>query len=324
MRKSKDIFEVYNHKEELADKILHMTKDHRMCNMCHRPKGRINYFYLGEIGTNLNANYSSLCRACCMKLYNLYYERTKSKAASVWLLLAKMDIPFYYDLWQLAEVKIDEHIANKKGPAPSPFSVYLELFAKDETHSREGFYDSDTMIDVLYDERYKDFSEVERSRDFNLISQQGIWGKYVNANGRADIEAYDFLNKEYRQYTKDLGEINANLENRYRDLCRCELRLRRANESGDGQEISRAQDSLSKQLNLLKLNDFQSNNVSEEEKYVERMAWMIENVKPAECEDLNKYKDFSKITGVWEDLMRTVKNLVAGTREYPDIPKDAR
>ena len=52
------------------------------------------------------------------------------------------------------------------------------------------------------------------------------------------------------------------------------------------------------------------------------MAWTIENTKPAECRDLDKYKDFSNFNIKWNEIMRCVKNLVAGTREYPNIPKD--
>ena len=100
------------------------------------------------------------------------------------------------------------------------------------------------------------------------------------------------------------------------------MRKRKTDESGDIQEIAKAQDSLNKQLALLKLNNFKDNKQSDTEKFIERMAWNIENTKPAECEDTQKYKDFSNFGINWEDIMRTVKNLVSGSREYPDIPRD--
>ena len=105
-------------------------------------------------------------------------------------------------------------------------------------------------------------------------------------------------------------------------MAKAELRKRKTDESGDIQEIAKAQDSLNKQLALLKLNNFKDNKQSDTEKFIERMAWNIENTKPAECEDTQKYKDFSNFGINWEDIMRTVKNLVSGSREYPDIPRD--
>ena len=130
------------------------------------------------------------------------------------------------------------------------------------------------------------------------------------------------MNFTFNEYTQELLEMDANLIRRYRDLAKAELRKRKTDESGDIQEIAKAQDSLNKQLALLKLNNFKDNKQSDTEKFIERMAWNIENTKPAECEDTQKYKDFSNFGINWEDIMRTVKNLVSGSREYPDIPRD--
>ena len=118
--------------------------------------------------------------------------------------------------------------------------------------------------------------------------------------------------------------MDANLVNRYRDLAKAEWRKRKADESGEIQEIKNAQDILNKQLSLLKLNEFKNNKQSETEKFIERMAWTIENTKPAECEDLEKYKDFSNFLPTWKEILRCVRNLVAGTRDYPDIPPEER
>lgn len=54
------------------------------------------------------------------------------------------------------------------------------------------------------------------------------------------------------------------------------------------------------------------------------MGWNIENTKPCECEDLNKYKDFSGFEPTWKDILRCCKNLVGGGREYPDLPSDQK
>ena len=149
----------------------------------------------------------------------------------------------------------------------------------------------------------------------NLNEQQRIWGKF-------EPEDYEFLNFTFNEYTQELLEMDANLIRRYRDLAKAELRKRKADESGDMNEIKNAQSVLNNQLTLLKLNNFKDNKQSDTEKFIERMAWNIENTKPSECEDTEIYKDYSNFGVKWEDILRTVKNLVAGTREYPDIPKD--
>ena len=173
----------------------------------------------------------------------------------------------------------------------------------------------DDFIDINNDEE----SEEDK---VDWEEQIRVWGKFVNSDGELDEESYNYLNFTFEDYTKDLIEMDANLIRRYRDLCKAELRKRKADESGDIQEIAKAQDNLKKMLDMLKLSNFKDNKQSDTEKFIERMAWNIENTKPAECEDTQKYKDFSNFGINWEDIMRTVKNLVAGTREYPEVPRD--
>ena len=138
------------------------------------------------------------------------------------------------------------------------------------------------------------------------------------------MEAYEFLEKTFYEYTQDFQEMDANLTNRYRDLCKAEYRKRKADEKGDVAEIKQAQANLTDLLKLLKLNEFTSNQKSEMEKMIERKIWMIENTRPAECEDLQMYRDVSGFEKTWNEILRCVRNLVAGTREYPDIPKEER
>ena len=75
-------------------------------------------------------------------------------------------------------------------------------------------------------------------------------------------------------------------------------------------------------MKLLKIDQFKVNKRSDTEKFIERLAWQIENTKPAECEDLEKYKDVSGFESTWGHIMRCVKNLCGGTKEYPAIPRD--
>lgn len=254
--------------------------------------------------------YLPFCKTCCNKKLRDYINVTKSEGAGLWCLLAELGIPFFKEVWENTQKIVFE--ATGAGRKPDLLLTYLRTF-KEFGIVAQGFWQSDMMLD--------DFVEIGENKEednkevIDLNEQQRIWGRF-------EVEDYDFLNFTFNEYTQNLLEMDANLIRRYRDLAKAELRKRKADESGDMNEIKNAQAVLNNQLTLLKLNNFKDNKQSDTEKFIERMAWNIENTKPAECEDTQKYKDFSNFGINWEDIMRTVKNLVAGSRDYPDIPRD--
>ena len=177
----------------------------------------------------------------------------------------------------------------------------------------------------MYKKVSTDLNFVDREKEIealNLDEEQIIWGKYLTEDGQLDIDAYRFLNQTMEDYTGTMGQLDANTEKRFRDLCRCELRLRKANEAGDGGEISKAQDSLNKQLSLLSLDNFKKQYISEEKRFCEKRIALIEHTKPAECEDLQKYIDMVGYEREKAIPMRSIRNAIVGTREYPDIPPE--
>lgn len=263
-----------------------------------------------------NGEYSHICKVCANKQVKEYYEQLSSYSAALWLVLAKLNVPFFQEQWKDVEAMIVASGSNRK---PDLVLNYLRSLAE-SGKIVHGFWESDTMLDQIIDTVVDRDKEVEEEMD--LVEQQRIWGKFL-VEGKVDVEAYEFLNRTFEDYTKNLSiEMDTNLILRYRDLAKAELRKRKADESGDMNEIKNAQAVLNNQLTLLKLNNFKDNRQSDTEKFIERMAWNIENTKPAECEDTQIYKDYSNFGVKWEDIMRTVKNLVTGSREYPEIPRD--
>ena len=276
------------------------------CINCQSSKAFSNFHSHVVVGKK----YLPICKACCTKKLKDYITATKSEGAGLWCLLAEFGIPFLREVWELTQKIVFE--STSAGRKPDLFLTYLRTI-KELGIVIEGFWQSDMMLDDFIDIGESHQEEYEEIIDLN--EQQRIWGKF-------ELEDYDFLNFTFNEYTQELLEMDANLIRRYRDLAKAELRKRKADESGDMNEIKNAQAVLNNQLTLLKLNNFKDNKQSDTEKFIERMAWNIENTKPAECEDTQKYKDFSNFGINWEDIMRTVKNLVAGTREYPEIPRD--
>ena len=143
----------------------------------------------------------------------------------------------------------------------------------------EGFWQSDVMLDEFIEVDVEGKEEQEELID--LKEQERIWGKF-------EVDDYEFLNFTFNEYTQELLEMDANLIRRYRDLAKAELRKRKADESGDIQEIAKAQDSLKKMLDMLNLSDFKKNESDERKQFIDRIAWMIEETEPAEEEDESK------------------------------------
>ena len=287
-----------------------MNTNKKVCGCCQTAKSSAQ-FHKSPMSSG---QFLPICKLCCKEKLKNYTEITGSEDAAFWLVLSELGVPFIQDAWN--QLKVFKETA---GINTDLVMAYLRILSESGMKI-DGFWQSDVMLDMLMD------SVVDRNverEELDLAEQQKIWGKFV-VDGKLDVEAYQFLNETFEDYTKDLYDIDTNLEKRYRDLAKAELRKRQADETGDIQEIAKAQDNLKKILDMLKLSDFQSNKQSAIDKHIERLAWTIENVKPAECEDLEKYKDFSNFGDAWKDIMRCVQNLVCGTREYPEIPKGER
>lgn len=284
--------------------------NNKTCGCCDVNKG-YTQFYKSPMEKK---KYLPICKLCCSRKFKVYKEQVGNELGALWLILSELGVPVFHELLNQVKAEIVNAAVNTDIVA-----IYLRCL-NESGLIVHGFWESDVMLDMLVE------SDVDREKEIealNLDEEQIIWGKYLTEDGQLDIDAYRFLNQTMEDYTKDLLEIDVNLEKRYRDLAKAEFRKRKADESGDIQEIAKAQDNLKKILDMLKLSDFQNNNnKSEEEKHIERLIWNIENTKPAECEDLEKYKDFSNFDNTWENIMRCVRNLICGTRDYPNIPGD--
>ena len=279
----------------------------KTCGCCATSKNFTQYYK-----SPIDGSYVALCKNCCRKKFKKYLQIVNNDSAALWLVLAELGIPYLTDVWD----KTDLALTNA-GNNTDVVMLYLKTL-NESGIVVNGFWESDKMLDQLIEtnvDRDSDKEDIDWEEEFRK------WGRFTDDDGNTDEEAYDFLNRTFDDYTGDMLEMDTNLEKRYRDLAKAELRKRRADESGDIGEIAKAQDNLKKILDMLKLSDFQNNKETEIDKHIERIAWTIENTKPAECKDLDKYKDFSKFGIKWKELLRCIQNLLAGTREYPDIPK---
>ena len=285
-----------------------MNTNKKVCGCCQTAKSSAQ-FHKSPMSSG---QFLPICKLCCKEKLKNYTEITGSEDAAFWLVLSELGVPFIQDAWR--QLKVFKETA---GINTDLVMAYLRILSESGMKI-DGFCQSDVMLDMLMDSVVD--RDVERE-ELDLAEQQKIWGKFVS-DGKLDVEAYDILNRAFEKYTKDLDEPDENYEERIRDLCKCELRLRRANENGDGAEISKAQDSLNKQLTMLKMNEFQSKQLSDEKRAFEYNVSLIEHYRPAECEELQEYLDKVGYEKEKAILMRSIRNSVAETRDYPDIPKE--
>jgi len=256
--------------------------------------------------------YLPFCKTCCNKKLRDYISITKSEGAGLWCLLAELGIPFFKEVWENTQKIVFE--ATGAGRKPDLLLTYLRTF-KEFGIVAQGFWQSDMMLD--------DFVEIGENKEednkevIDLNEQQRIWGRF-------EVEDYDFLNFTFNEYTQNLLEMDANLIRRYRDLAKAELRKRKADESGDIQEIAKAQDNLKKMLDMLNLSDFKKNESDERKQFIDRIAWMIEETEPAEEEDESKYRDIAGYEELYNDFMRSMRNTLTGDRRYPNIPPEGQ
>lgn len=252
--------------------------------------------------------YLPLCRACLNSRFKQYQEELKSDGGALWCLCAEMGYPVIREYYDMA-------VSRKSGMSNGStlFMAYHNTL-KELGFVIEGFWQSDMRLSDFVDTGIER-EEVEDKPPLDLTEMERLWGKF-------EAEDYELLNGFFDAYTKDVDNLDYSLELRYRDIAKGELRLRKANESGDVGEIDKAQKNLKSLLDMLGLNDYGRKDTDERKQFIDRLAWMIEETEPAEEEDEKKYRDIAGFEKAFDNIMRSMKNLNNKVRVYPPVPED--
>lgn len=277
-----------------------------ICPICGKIKQK-SQFNLNPIPSK--NEYLYFCKTCTNAKLKEYLELLGNEGAALWCLCMELGVPFMNEPWTAT---LDE-VVNKKS-SKNIFLYYLDKLGEMD-EKPNGIYDSDVMLSDFFSSGYVQTVDLMKQREKE-------WGKFSRDDGSVDEEAYNYLEATFSDYTKDMFDMDANLVRRYRDLAKAELRKRKADESGDIGEIAKAQDNLRKILEMLKLNEFQSKQVSDEKRAFEFNVSLTENYRPAECEQLKAFLDKVGYEKEKAIPMRAIRNAIAETREYPDIPKE--
>lgn len=275
------------------------------CPSCQTAKE--NKYFIQSLSP-VHDRFLPLCRTCLTARFKTYKNVLNSDGGALWCVCSEMSYPVvkkYYDM-----------ALEKQGTDTRNLFVIYHGVLKDEGFQINGFWQSDMMLDDIIELGTKtDEIAEDKEKAIDLAEQERIWGKF-------EEEDYELLNDLFARYTKDLFSLDTVVELRYRDLCKAELSKRKADESGDINAIAKAQENIKKMLELLKLNNFQSNTKTEVEKTLEYQIAMMEKYKPAELEDISAYEDFCGCRHLEDQLMRPLRNLIAGSREYPNVTKE--
>mgnify|MGYP007065772471 CR=1 FL=1 len=253
--------------------------------------------------------YLPLCRACINARYEEYHKKLKSEGAALWCLCAEMGYPVIREYYNIAMGRRKDTTVAKQ----NLFMLYHNTL-KELGFVIEGFWQSDMMLDDFVDTG-TEREEAEDESSLDLAEQERLWGKF-------EVEDYELLNGFFDAYTKEVDNLDYSLELRYRDVAKGELRLRKANESGDVGEIDKAQKNLKSLLDMLGINDYGKKDTDERKQFIDRLAWMIEETEPAEEEDEKKYRDIAGFEKAFDNIMRSMKNLNSKVRVYPPVPKE--
>ena len=256
-----------------------------------------------------------ICKLCCRDKLKEYTKATGSESAAFWLVLSELGVPFIQEIWDRFEI-----FKATATPTTDLVMGYLRILSESGIKV-DGFWQSDVMLDMLMDTKVD--REVVRE-DLDLQKEIRVWGKFLDKDGKIDETAYEYLNAKMEEYTGSLSLTRPAQINRYRDLCKAELRKIRLEEDPEAtqKDISAATTEILTLMKLLKIDNFQSDSRTDVEKTLEYQMALMEKTKPCEDEDINKYRDFCGFYNLEQSLMRPLRNLIAGTKDYPSLTRE--
>lgn len=270
------------------------TKE-RLCGCCQKPKDKQTFH-----SNPIKPGYMYMCKECCTTKFKDALVATGNEGAALWAVCMANDLPVVRDIYD-ATLEQLKQVPLGAGRKPSLFLTYIALL-KDCGKKYQGCYDSDMQLG--------DFIHI--GNEDEIAEQRKVWAKTWGAQYEDD-EDYEWLDEQFDKYTCAIYDMEPAQESLYRELCKAQLKQFK----GEGDKDVFAQ--IKTLMSMLKLDDFKENKQSDTEKFIDRWAWRLENESPAECADLEKYKDYAGNESMWKDILRTVKNAVSGSREYPEL-----
>lgn len=291
------------------------------CNECRR-EYLLENFYSTKNPFHKNG-VTLYCKDCCEEIVKHYLKQTGTLETAMWFACSQIGVPFIRKAYYEFEKRI-QTFKDKSGKEDSEYNLFANYYTcLTKNESKVDNWNDFSATDVALG----DIQSLRKSEEL----MKAEYEKFELDWGKQTIEDYQFLEYRFDVYTEGKALKPAE-ETLYRQLCLVELRKRKkeakADLDKDGNEIGDStkeeQAMMLSLMQKLKIDNFAENkDKSDIDKIIERQVWEVENTEPCEIIDRDYYKDFCDLGKSWgEDILRCVKNLLVGSKDYPDITKD--
>lgn len=311
----------------MAEKIALQKVKIGYCVDCGR-EYTIDNFYESKAKFLGKAGVIPYCKDCCEEIFKAYLGLKGTLEGALYYTCAKLDIPFIRKVYEKTIEFKDDYL--KKNEKKSEIDLKIFQYYYNFLWGNKSIQKVDDIWECFADSDVS-LNEIESAKKSEEALKQD-YEKFELDWGKQSVEDYQFLEYRYSIYT-DGKVINPAQDTLYRSLCKAELRKRKKEAQADtlndkdlGESVKEETEMIMKLMDKLKISNFSEvKEKSNVEMVIERQIWEHENTDPCELVDREVYKDYCDIGKKWgEQVIRCVKNLVGGTREYPDINKDPK
>nr|DAG19200.1 MAG TPA: restriction endonuclease [Caudoviricetes sp.] len=273
----------------------------RVCGKCQKAKHKTQFYKIPK-----TKDYIPVCKMCLKQYFNEIQKNTGNDNVALWASLMAAGVPMMRDVY-------DTMMSAGDVEGNNMLPTYFTL-AEQSNREFVSLADSNMQLNDFVD--YGEYDLKPESEDVaNVVidaKTRRRWDKEWGA-GYSDVQCQQ-LDEYFEGYTGDLSDMDVGMMLRYRDLCKAELRKFEGDDD-KGQTTKEIVDL----MKLLKISDFQRDEKSEDEKFIDKIVWMIEETEPAEEEDEEKYRDVAGYEEMYNEMMRCMRNLLTGTKDFPDI-----
>lgn len=273
----------------------------RVCGKCQKAKHKAQFYKIPK-----SKEFIPVCKVCLKQYFNEIQRLSNNDNVALWASLMAAGVPMMRDVY-------DTMMSAGDVSGNNMLTTYLTLAEQSPCDFTNLANSNMQLSDFLSSSKKAEIVIPEEEKPIDVDAQtRRRWDKEWGV-GYSDAQCKR-LDEYFDGYTSNLSEMDVGMTLRYRDLCKAELRKFEGDDD-KGQTTKEIVDL----MKLLKISDFQRDEKSEDEKFIDKIVWMIEETEPAEEEDEEKYKDIAGYEEMYNEIMRCMRNLLTGTKDFPDI-----
>lgn len=274
------------------------------CKGCNTPKHN-KEFYPNHNKYHMfeRMNY---CKECCKTISQDIMSNAYTYEIGMRYVCVFFDMPFLMEAMTLVKDKENTRKTDKNWNYVNEYGLALKTlevpFDKWNNLSGNSFIGFDML---------RPTTNVKEDDAEMLMGLEKDWGVQESLND------YLFLEEKFAEYSKG-EELTPSMTTTMRYLCLAELEVSKLKASK--QPSKEAEKRVMDYYKTLKLDNFTlSESKSTGEKILEKWTAIEENTRPLEVFDKLFADDMCHIRDDYDHIMRATKNLVSGSRDYPDF-----